>query len=197
MEEKLRSPDNAIAVNLNRVKGKQSDLLELRSIELSELADRALCEVTELNIPDMGVYETLSLILENIYGFGDFENSFSAEDKAVLSRHIALGLLKIGFEERDFFDTAWHDATVTYVKNPYADEAYEVFSEELADARVKYSRDFAECTRLLYNKDVSYCLFPLEEKAVRAFPLLQSLYTEMILRSILLLRFLVRIILSI
>ena len=175
MEEKLRSPDNAIAVNLNRVKGKQSDLLELRSIELSELADRALYEVTELNIPDMGVYETLSLILENIYAIGDFENSFSAEDKAVLSRHIALGLLKIGFEERDFFDTAWHDATVTYVKNPYADEAYEVFSEELADARVKYSRDFAECTRLLYNKDVSYCLFPLEEKGGTRLPTVAEL----------------------
>ena len=175
MEEKLRSSDDTITKNLNRVAHEQSDLLELRSIELSELADRALITVSELLVPDMGVYEILSAIFECITDCSNCVSDFSVEDKVVLSKYLARELLKNGFTERDFFDIALHDSTVTYVKNPYADEAYEVFSEELSDARVKYSRDFAECTRMLYNREVSYCLFPLEEKGGTRLPTVAEL----------------------
>ena len=181
MKEKLISPDGAITLNLKKIAKEQSELLELRQMELSDLADEALLGLKDVLNSDIGIYEVLCEISENVnLGSPDEDASdktwFSgivkrcAEDKAYFSEYLAKRISTLGVKEQDFFDLSEHRPTVTYVKNPYADEAYDVFSVELDDARVKYSRDFAECTKLLYNKEVSYCLFPLEEKGGTRLP---------------------------
>ncbi len=89
-----------------------------------------------------------------------------AYDRAVFS---ALLLEKLGERgifptESDFLPTREAPETFTYVKNAYADEAYEVFSSEFSDPRVKYSRTFAEAIKSVLDGEVGYCLLPLAEK---------------------------------
>ena len=89
-----------------------------------------------------------------------------AYDRAVFS---ALLLEKLGERgifptESDFLSTREAPETFTYVKNAYADEAYEVFSSEFSDPRVKYSRTFAEAVKSVLDGEVGYCLLPLAEK---------------------------------
>ena len=63
----------------------------------------------------------------------------------------------------------------TYVKNVFADEAFDVFSQDFGDARVRYSRDFSECVKLLLSGEVSFCLLPFEERGGIRLPTVEEL----------------------
>jgi hypothetical protein len=52
---------------------------------------------------------------------------------------------------------------VAYVKNPYADEAYDVFAAEMPDLAMRYVSSFDEGVRQLLAGEVGYCLLPFEE----------------------------------
>ena len=53
---------------------------------------------------------------------------------------------------------------MTYVKNALADEAYDVFSQQLSDPRVKYSSTLNDAVRLVSSGEAEYALLPLEER---------------------------------
>ncbi len=65
--------------------------------------------------------------------------------------------------EADFLPSEATSPAVAYVKNPYADEAYDVFAAEMPDLAVRYVSSFDEGVRQLLSGDVGYCLLPLEE----------------------------------
>ena len=50
------------------------------------------------------------------------------------------------------------------MKNPLADEAFDVFSQDFDDPRVRYSKTLNEAARAVSSGEVEYALLPLEEK---------------------------------
>ena len=73
----------------------------------------------------------------------------------------------VSLSEKDFFAYPPNDETFVYVKNAFADEAYDVFSQDFSDPRLKYAPSFKEAVKLVCGNIVSYCLLPIEERGVR------------------------------
>lgn len=65
--------------------------------------------------------------------------------------------------EADFLPSEALLPAVAYVKNPYADEAYDVFAEQIPELTVRYVSSFDEGVRLLLTGEIGYCLLPFEE----------------------------------
>jgi hypothetical protein len=95
--------------------------------------------------------------------------TLSLYDRAEFSELLitALSLRGIHIDEATFLDEDSRAETFTYVKNPFADEAYDVFSTDFSDPRVVYSSSFREALAMLDNGEVGYCLLPLEERGAR------------------------------
>ena len=86
---------------------------------------------------------------------------------------------KIALSEEDFllFDDA--SCVFAYVKNTLADEAYDVITENVPDARVRYVSSFSEGVRALLTGEVGYLLLPIEEKGGLRLPTVENLlFTE-------------------
>lgn len=96
-------------------------------------------------------------------------------DKAAISKILASGLEMLGYSDSEFLMGEDMPEIFTYVKNVFADEAFDVLSEEFSDPRVKYSKDFSECIRLLLTGEVSYCLLPFEERGGIRLPIVEQL----------------------
>jgi hypothetical protein len=64
---------------------------------------------------------------------------------------------------------------VTYVKNALADEAFDVFSEELDNPTVAYSLDFKEACAAVSGGKVDYCILPIEEGGDYRIPSISSM----------------------
>ena len=69
--------------------------------------------------------------------------------------------------EKDFFDYQNFNETFVYVKNAFSDEAYDVFSQDFEDPRIRYAESFKEAIRLVTDDVVAFCLLPIEERGVR------------------------------
>ena len=82
----------------------------------------------------------------------------------------------ISISESDFLQESPSKETFVYVKNPYADEAYDVFAEEFDDPRVRYAGSFKEAVGLVDSGEVTYCLLPLEERGARLVTIAELLY---------------------
>ena len=65
--------------------------------------------------------------------------------------------------EGDFLPAEAVSPVVAYVRNPFADEAYDVFADEIFDLCVRYVSSFDEGVKLLLSGEVGYCLLPFEE----------------------------------
>lgn len=86
-----------------------------------------------------------------------------------------LSSLDIRLYEEDFAHTDDVPPIYAYVKNTLSDEAFDVITENLPDARVRYITSFAEGARLLLSGEVGYCLFPIEEKGGMRLPTVENL----------------------
>lgn len=178
----LFAANGITAANISKISKKQSFAEEQRICELSELADSAVEFAVSMAKDGYGIYEILSLIADGVSMDGKFFHSslqrenaerissylemVSAYDKIVFSELFAEKIKSRGIvlSELDFLPSEKCDETFTYVKNPLADEAYDVFSQEFSNPRVSYSKNFSEAAKAVSDGEYEYVLLPLEER---------------------------------
>lgn len=170
------------AANISKISEKQSYIEEQRICELSELADSAVDFAVRMKEDGYGIYEILSLIAEgvcidgkafhselqkeNAERISSYIQMVSAYDKIIFSELFLEKIKSRGFvlSELDFLPTESGKETFTYVKNPLADEAYDVFSQEFSNPTVSYSRNLSEAAKAVSGGEYEYALLPLEER---------------------------------
>ena len=192
-ENELFVPDKATISNLNELSLRASLVDEARSIEISDLASAAVSFSVSMLNEELGIYEILSLLSESV-GFGSYttdEGLVEDNRSSVFSYVSSLSLLdRIDFVRRyvrllreaghplteaQFVGAAGEGERIGYVRNQYADEAYDVFSQEFRDSRVKYYRGIKECAAALDSGEVDYILLPLEERGGVRLPTVAEL----------------------
>ena len=181
-EDSIFSVHEAALSNLKRLSKEQSVLEELRVYELHDVALAMADASAELSLDGLDVYEMLSVLSESL-DLGDYplsddtaelyrhlveKNHCSVEsgDRALLTELYLLLLAKAGhpLSERDFLPGVKGEETFTYVRNVLSDEAYDVFSQDFDDPKVRYSKSFKDAASAISSGDVTYCLLPLEER---------------------------------
>ena len=168
--------------NLIAIAREQSMLEEARICELHELSADIIERAYSIFGTEIEIFDVLSLFSEleldfdienqtdvlenNIERLSEYRRQLSLFDKAVLCELILEILKQKGrnITESDFLKQKHRDETFVYVKNPFADEAYDVFSESFTNPRVEYAKDFRQALQRISDGDVSYCLLPLEDK---------------------------------
>ena len=171
-------PSDITLDNLSALEESGARIVERRACEISELADSVVDFSKELYSEGMGIYEILSLVSAGLgditahqitsglalySAHSDFVSSFDRAELATLfvDRLRSSG---IAIAPRDLLPSEERDGRIVYVKNALADEAYEVFTADLDDARVKYVTSFKEAADAVADGEASYCLLPLEER---------------------------------
>ncbi len=194
LTEEYFSPSEAVLLNIKKLSEKQSMLCEQRICEIAELAADAVNFSEGLLEVGVDIFAGLSLIAD---GYPDFSfdppgnsldinrkrlklmlSGMSMIDKAHFADIYTELLLKSNrsIKESDFLPSRISVETFVYVKNLYADEAYDVFSQDFNDPRVKYAWDFREAVRMVADGEVTYCILPLEEKGARLSSIAELLY---------------------
>lgn len=183
MQEELEFCANSVCVdNLEHLSEEASIIAEERIIEITEYADRLLSSAVDILGESIGVYEILSLMSEclllgestihanplheNICLILPFMRACSTYDKAFFCKLLADCAEKRGFDfsEKAFLPVVKGSNNFAYVRNQFSDEAFDVFSLDFEDARVKYFSNFAECVKSVADGESTYCLLPLEER---------------------------------
>lgn len=183
--------------NLKELSTKQSLLFERRMCEIKEIASSFVDGVISLCSDGLSYGEALSVLsgsfttayneshsealVESLSSIGKFLATLSVMDKAIFVNFTVHRLVELNKElsEKDFLDTGELTEQFVYVKNPLADEAYDVFSQEFKDPRVRYAQSFKDAIKTLDSGEVSYCLLPLEEKnGVRIGSVSQLIFSE-------------------
>jgi hypothetical protein len=181
LEEEAFFPSSVLLSNISKLSGEQSVLQERRICELAAVADSAVNYLVSMHAGGMPIVDALSLL------FLESEEAHSVHADALgecvpqLSLHLGVlsvldrialaALLGRGLERRalcpaeaDFLPPSGASETFTYVKNLYADEAYDVFSEAFSDPRLFYSETLKDAVAAVTEGRAGYCLLPLEEK---------------------------------
>ena len=182
MQEGLFFENQITAANLAEIAKEQSKLEEKRICEISELAYFAAETANQMLGDGYTVYEILSVLSEGIFTFEEkphmnrldenvlklteyikITNTF---DKVIFSEFFIKKLADFGvrLKEEDFLFSDKGNETVTYVKNALADEAYDVFTQDFTDPRVKYSQSLKHAVKAVSADEFEYCLLPLEER---------------------------------
>ena len=174
----------------------ESGFCERRTIEHRELVRDAADAVRSLVADGLSVDEAIRAALvadgvtpscsDGIYEdnrpfVGHYLSMIGVSDKAVFASILTDAIRNSGLSlsEVDFLPEGKGDEVVVYVKNKLADEAFDVFSEELSDPRVMYAKDFREAARAVSRGEAEYCLLPLEEgQGVRIPTVSALLYSE-------------------
>ena len=160
IEENLRS----LALSLKR----ESDLRLCEWASLAEGMADAICRLLDDGfLPSEAVMAFIASLPDDPFLPDDTQVSsvFAASERASLCCILTDILKERGHAlcEGDFLPREDAMPVVAYVKNPYADEAYSVFAEEMPDLTVRYASSFDEVVRQLVSGEVGYCLLPLEE----------------------------------
>ena len=175
------SDNNPNITNMRSLSSKSSKLFELRICEMSEYIDGVLARIkNELGEPE-NIYEALSVLSDETFCFigeGHADSldinrtrlsrhgkNILREDRALACELILEALMRAGIvpSESDFLPCGERPDVIAYVKGALADEAYDVFSEELSDPRVVYCENFKEAIRAILTGEAGYCILPLEE----------------------------------
>lgn len=195
-EEYSFSPSDITLSNISSLTETLSIVAERRICELAELADSAAYASAELISYGLDIYEalllisdTLSLESKNIHKDA-LEQSLqylaasldmlTCSDKAIFSSLYRRAMSRLGIEifEENFLFGDDKEETFVYVKNQYADEAYDVFSQSFSDPRVKYAKSFKDALKLVSDGEASYCLLPLEERGSRLVSVAELIFAE-------------------
>ena len=179
------SPDKVNLDSLRDSASRAQYLTERRIVEIKEIADAAAEFIKAGVSGGLDLSTLLTLTFENgalpeaklnpdtlPEGIEAVKSSSYASlvyDKAELAALVISALRGLGIkvDESAFLKVDVRDETVAYVKNPFADEAYDVFSTELSDPRVAYVKSFKEALATVDAGEVGYCLLPLEERGAR------------------------------
>lgn len=187
-EDMFFSANDAVISNLDRLAKEHCVINEQRLLELYDVAAPMADATGELCSEGLSVSETLSALSE-LLTLGDYpvsehntperfsfvKKSIAAlkySDRAVLTELYTgeLARRSVPISEGDFFPFVAMPETFTYVRNSFSDEAYDVFSQDFSDPKVRYSASFRECARAVSEGEVTYCLLPLEEKGGARLP---------------------------
>ena len=187
-EDMIFPVSEAVLSNLERLSREESIIGEQRMLELYDIALPAVKVSAQLLDDGLESYEMLSVISEGL-AFGDYSvsddtspeyraritkslDTLSRMDKALFTELYAEGLANLGrpITERDLLPTFSGAETFTYVRNSFSDEAYDVFSQDFNDPKVRYSKSFKDSAQAVSTGDVTYCLLPLEEKGGARLP---------------------------
>ncbi len=177
-------PSETVLKNINMFSSEESRLQELRICELAELAYLASESVSDLTKNGLNVYEILSLLSDSIHFPTEIHNDHIENNLARLSRHMELHTIldradfstlllekliekEVPVSEQDFLPKSYIPEKFVYVRNPFADEAYDVFSQDFNDPRVKYAKDFKEALAYVRDDECGFCLLPLEDRGIR------------------------------
>ena len=168
--------------NIEKLSEKQSVDSERRICEIAEIAAEAADYYAEMAREGYGVYEILSIISDgyisaplaqhgnaledNRPAIKEYLKRFCMQDKVIFAELFLKKLQEASFVlgENDFLHDEPGDNTVVYVKNSLADEAYDVFSQDLSDPRVRYSATLGDAVKLVSSGEAEYALLPLEER---------------------------------
>lgn len=187
-EDILFSTDEAVLSNLERLSREHSVLSEQRLLELYGIALPMAEATLDLFRDGLEVYEALSVISEMLtfgeYSFSEHNtdahrpivekgiDTLKNTDRAYLTELYIRALTERGrrFTEGDFLSECPMPETFTYVRNSFSDEAYDVFSQDFRDPKVRYSQTFKDAAAAVLRGEVTYCLLPLEEKGGARLP---------------------------
>lgn len=181
-EDMIFSVHDAVVSNLDRLAGEYSTLSEQRLLELYDVADAMAQTSVQLLDDGLDAYEMLSVLSESLT-FGEYPisddasednvhlvakelDSLSRSDRTLFTELYNGRLTSLGraLTERDFLPSLSGDESFTYVRNSLSDEAYDVFSQDFDDPKIKYSPSLKECARAVTAGEATYCLLPLEER---------------------------------
>ena len=175
-------PDGVNIENVDALSLEQSLLFEKKICEISELSVDAAFLAKELIDSGLGIYELLGFIsdglnfsAEKLHDNALPKNSdmlrsyllaLPAHDKAVFASLFTKKLkdIGIGVSEADFLPEGKGDSSVIYVKNRLSDEAYDVFSDSIADATVSYAETLKDAAEAVNEGKKEFAILPLEEK---------------------------------
>ncbi len=168
--------------NLKELSAEISRSYDNRLCELAFIADALADRFVELAQGGMSTYEILTLFSE----YRIFESEYNTDgarlanggfvasgikytDMASMTELILEKLSERGISvsESDFLDEDDADELLTYVKNPLADEAFDVFSQDFDDPRVAYSDSNRAACFAVADGKVGYCILPFEEGGAR------------------------------
>ena len=187
-EDMTFSVRDAVLSNLERLSREQSIISEQRMLELYDIALPMVDTSIALLNDGLESYEMLSVLSDGIatleYPLSDdttpelrglVEKNLSYlvySDREMLTEIYLQILAERGYSitESDFLPSVDSAETFTYVRNGFSDEAYDVFSQDFDDPKVRYSSTFKECSQAVSSGDVTYCLLPLEEKGGSRLP---------------------------
>ena len=160
--------------NLYNLKSLSSELAVLslrRCCEISEMCDIAAYLSKDYFADGLGIYEILSIISDYLplVGINEPDGAFDPSmisdrttfSKLFLERIRGLG---ITLTEESFLPVEKQSETFVYVKNHLSDEAYDVFSQEFSDPRVRYVSSMKDAVKAVNDGDATYCLLPFEER---------------------------------
>ena len=167
--------------NIGAISKKLSTGYEWQLCELADLASVYADEAAELMSSGVGAAECFIILSEDLHfvkaapcdgvlpknesRVSVFLRGLTSFEKAAFSELYIEALAEKGIivNEKMLLGTSVTDETMTYVKNYLADEAYDVFSQELADPRVAYAKDIKEAASAVCRGVVGYAILPLEE----------------------------------
>ena len=187
-EDMIFTENKAVLSNLSRLAKEYFAVNEQRLLEVYDVAIPMADTTVSLFDEGLNAGEALSALSEPL-SFGEYSLSEhnSIENKSFVQKstsalkytdRLFLTELYVGelkrrgraLTERDFLPTHKMPETFTYVRNSLSDEAYDVFSQDFSDPKVRYSASFRECARAVSEGEVTYCLLPLEEKGGTRLP---------------------------
>ncbi len=184
-EEFVFSVNGITLANIKEVSLSESKLFERHICELSALADETAALAVSLMSDGMTLYEVLSLISEPLSEICPSVHPTRMDENAMrLLRYVKvldctalsafselfverLSSLGVSVTERDFLPVDSLPETFIYYKNQFSDEAYDVFSQDFSDPRVRYADSLRGVFKELKDGGVGYALVPLEERGAR------------------------------
>ncbi len=182
LTDSIFTENEITAANISALSEEQSLTYEKRLCEIAALAEDAANAARQLHSDGLGIYEILELIsegvslwaekvrsdalAENTARIASYLSTVSAYDRAVFAEMLCERLESLGAKvsESDFLSTEKGSESIVYVKNSLADEAYDVFSQELSNPTLSYSPGFKEAARAVASGSAEYCILPLEER---------------------------------
>lgn len=180
------------AENLSELFRRESALEEARVCELADCARRAAGYVGELLDGGMDLAEALSLLSDGlVFPAGVPDGAALPECEpllrvhgGMLSRLDRLAFCRLFCREAvgagcfrsvgDFFAEGLVPETFVYVRNVFADEAYDVFSGEFSRPTVHYAASLREAVGEVADGVTSYALLPLEERGGVRIPTVEE-----------------------
>ena len=177
--------DEVTLDNLRELTRRQSAGFELRLLEIRGIAEKMaekILALTEGGLTALDAIATLSaedivpvecyiphssLLPENIFRDADYLSTLGRYDRVLFSDILSEILGATALTEADFLPASFTDDSITYVKNVFSDEAFDVFSEELGSPSVYYAKDLRSSVAAVAEGRCGFCLLPLEERGMR------------------------------